>query len=569
MTGEYTLLAAVTEIAATVGSDTVALGTPSSGGAVSAQLTYGQLLHESAALAAGLSQSGVHPGDAIAVWMPNVPEWGVIELAAARLGCTIVPINTRYRVQDAQLTLRGVGASTVFVATGFHGLDLLGYLRDAAGWKDSNPSRWAAVLPRLERVFTVDVTRSGTIAPVGTVSYREVLVDEPAEVASAAGPETPLNLFMTSGSSGSPKVAIHPQRSIVSRGRAAAHRLDVRPGDNILCALPLCGVWGMVLAATSMVAGARCTLLPLFDADAVAELIAAEGVTHFHGGDDMFRGVLNSPAFVPARSRRWRSGYFGNFSGRPAADIVDAGDRHGIFLAGAYGSSELLALLAVNVRGAEPTARALAGGPLISDEMQARIVDPATGAECPHDQPGELQVSGPSVMIGYLGNDTATREAFTADGWYRTGDLCSRTQTGEVYFSSRLKDTMRLRGFLVDPQEIEEHLLSDPEVCEAHVVGVAADGVDRAVAFVTLNPGSDATEDSLRETCRAKIAGYKVPARIVVMDEVPVLNSPNGSKVDVVTLRSMAQALDDRPEGSLGRTSTQRQGESIASSCER
>ncbi len=186
--------------------------------------------------------------------------------------------------------------------------------------------------------------------------------------------------------------------------------------------------------------------------------------------------------------------------------------------------------------------RSPAGGMPISPDIQIRVVEPVTGADLVDEQPGELQVRGPNVLRGYLNNPEATAGAFTDDGWFRTGDL-AMARAGGFVFLARLKDTLRLRGYLVDPAEIEEYLASNPAVAGAQVVGVPGAAGEQAVAFVRPTPGAAPAEAELIDYCRGHIADYKVPARIVVLDEFPTVQSPNGTKIQKARLREMAAGL--------------------------
>ncbi len=210
-------------------------------------------------------------------------------------------------------------------------------------------------------------------------------------------------------------------------------------------------------------------------------------------------------------------------------------------MTGLYGSSEGFALMS----GWEPTAavadRSRSGGRLISETMEVRCCDPETGRELGHDEPGELQFRGPNLIEGYLGNPEATAAAFTGDGWYRSGDLGHTIDERTFVFLARLGDSLRLRGFLCDPAEIERHLEAHPGVTTAQVVGVERDG-DVAVAFVTAG-STNPTEDELIAHCRAGLANFKCPARVIVVDAFPVTEGPNGTKIRKTDLRDRASAL--------------------------
>ena len=190
-----------------------------------------------------------------------------------------------------------------------------------------------------------------------------------------------------------------------------------------------------------------------------------------------------------------------------------------------------------------PTARrARGGGYLVSPEMQVRCVAPDTGAPQPPGEPGELQLHGCNVLACYLGNPAATAASMTADGWFRSGDLGYLEPDGAFVFLASLKDSLRLGGYLVDPQEVEEQLQEHPAVEIAQLVGVWREHQgDVPVAFVRLRPGAQADEQELLGFLRHQMASYKVPRRILFVDEFPSTDGANGRKIQKSRLREIAQ----------------------------
>src|SRR5262249_40255843 len=270
-----------------------------------------------------------------------------------------------------------------------------------------------------------------------------------------------------------------------------------------------------------------------FDADEAARRLADQQVTHFYGPDGMLRAVIDSPAFDARAVRAWHWGGFANFTeGRPAELIRLAEARAGVRLAGLYGSSECFALMSSWRQDDEIETRAQAGGFPVSPEIEVRAGDPDSGAPLPPGERGELQVRGYNVLHEYLGNPEATRAAFTGDGWFRSGDLGHVNPDGSFVFLTRLTDSLRVRGYLLDPAEVEEYLLRHPSVAQAQVVGIRSPMKgDVPVAFVQLAVGATAAEEDLLAYCRQGIADYKVPRRICLLGEFPVVVGPNGVKI--------------------------------------
>jgi acyl-CoA synthetase (AMP-forming)/AMP-acid ligase II len=184
------------------------------------------------------------------------------------------------------------------------------------------------------------------------------------------------------------------------------------------------------------------------------------------------------------------------------------------------------------------------GGRPVSSAIEVRIADPESGALLPPGAPGELQVRGYNRLIHYLGNPDATARAITADGWFRTGDLASDDGDGCFTYICRNSDALRLRGFLVEPAEIEQFLMSHPGVETARVVGVRTEHGDAPFGFVTLADPS-LTPEALLAHCKGRLAAFKIPVRIAVLDAFPVTAGTNGAKIKTEELKRMAQATFD------------------------
>ena len=459
------------------------------------QLSFNELAHAARRVATGLYRLGLQRGDALAVWLPTVPEWLTLLLAASRLGVLVVPLNTRYRAVEVRHVLHTTRARAVVITSDFLGIDFAAILAEAA----------------------VDLPQAPLV--IDGAAYAALADAPPWTAPSPDGQEADLLCaFSTSGTTGNPKLAAHDQASVVRHSLHVAQAFDLGPGDVLLCALPLSGVFGFNAALGALAGGACCLLQPVFDPAQAASLIAEHSVTHLFGSDAMLHAILEHATSL---GTTWRRGGVANFAGL-AGQVVSEAEQIGVQVTGLYGSSECFALMAAWSPEDPLPLRAQAGGVPISPEIEVRAVDPASGAVLAPDQPGELQVRGYNVLQTYLNNPRATADAFTSDGWFRTGDLGSIDRQAGFLFSARLKDTLRLRGYLVDPAEIEEHLTRHPAVAAAQVVGVDRPGHgDLAVAFVRLHPGRSVTEADLLEHCARGLAAYKVPRRIVFKTSLP------------------------------------------------
>ena len=491
-------------------------------------LTYDELVAIAAGVAGGLHGLGLRRGDTIAAWYPNRPEWLVLLTAAARLGVGVLALNTRFRQAELSHLLRVAACRWVLVADDFLGIDAAGVLSQvASGWP-------------LRAVVVGDTAPFAGLSPV---PWSELTSAEAVE--SESRPEDLLAAFTTSGTTGAPKLAGHDHAGTLHHAHAVAASFSTGPGTTTLTPLPLCGVFGFTPAVAALVSGGSVLLHDTFDAGRCARDVSGGEVTHFHGADEMLGAVLRHPDFDPARSR-WTRGVFADFTNTGAATVALADrltDGH-LRLSGVYGSSEGFALMCRWPWDAPAEVRSRNGGHPVSPALQVRACHPDTGDVLAAGEPGELQFRGPNMIRSYLNDPGATDKATTSDGWFRSGDLGSVEADGSFRYQARLGDSLRLRGFLVDPAEIEHHLGRHPDVDVAQVVGAEVPGRGQvAVAFVRLIPGGSADGEELRRFCADSLANYKVPTVIELVDAFPVTDGPNGVKIRKVDLRQRAAAL--------------------------
>ena len=490
-------------------------------------MTFRDLAADSRRVAAGLAELGVGAGDRVAIWLPNVPAWPVLFFACARLGAIAVAVNTRFRSTEVGDIVGRSGAKLLVLWPGFRGIDFLGILA-AAG---------RAAMPDLETLVFYD---EGEAPPPSlgwpVRRYADLRARPPLSAAcddAAAG----ALIFTTSGTTRAPKLVLHAQRSLAVHGEDVAAAFGYDAADAVLLqALPLCGTFGHAQMMGALAAGRPSVLLPAFDGDAAAAAIAAHRVTHFNGSDEMFRRLFDSGgAFGSLRA-------CGFAAFNPSlGDVVAEGEGHGIALHGLYGMSEVQALFARRPPALPAAARGLAGGLPAAAAARVRVRDPDSGRELGDDANGELEIKGPSLMSGYFEDPDATDQAFSDDGFFRTGDLGATTADGGFVFLTRMGDVLRLGGYLVAPAEIEAHLAADPRVAECQVVGIDTAAGPRAAAFVIAAAGAEIDTAALQAHCARGLAKFKVPVAIYPIDAFPVTPSPNGEKIQRGKLRAMAQ----------------------------
>jgi fatty-acyl-CoA synthase len=488
---------------------------------------YSWLDETSRRAALGFSTMGLRPGNRVALWLPNGPEWLALYLGLARLGAVVVLVNTRFRSAEVQDIVGRSRAKALILAPQFRAIDFAGIL---AGVDAAAPSslRWV-----------VTVGAGDEVLP-GRDRYtaEEVFAAPPATFDQATA-KTPVTIFTTSGTTKAPKFVLHGHGALVDHARTVA-RVFSYDDAVLLQALPYCGTFGLAQALAAIAAGRPSVLLPVFDAEAAARAVTRHRVTDFNATDDMASRLLDA---APAGEQPFPSlrgiGY-ARFN--PAlADLPDRGKALGISLFGLYGMSEVQALFARQPLDAAVGRRTLAGGVPTSSEAQVRIRDPENGRALATGESGEIELKGPSLMLGYDGDEDATQAAFTEDGWFRTGDLGHLDEWGGFTFETRMGDVLRLGGFLVSPAEIEAQLQTDPAIDGAQVVSVADRGGARPVAFVTLRNGARFDETMLIARCRAVLAGFKVPTRVFCLESFPITTGPNGTKVQRHALRALAE----------------------------
>ena len=439
-----------------------------------------ELVDDGRRIAAWLGAQGVVPGDRVGVHLHNRVEYLQLLLACAAGGFVAVSVNTRY--SDAEVT-------ELIERSGARIIDLPNVATSPPDWARSEP---------VERV-----PRRGD----------------------------PFVVFTTSGTTSRPKMVLHRQHSIADHAAHAAVGVGYRPDDTVMAVMPLCGIFGLSSLLIAVASGAR-IIITDYDLERTAELIKSERVTCLNGTDDLFHRLLDHGADLSSI----RLGGYARFN-TSLDGVVERAEAAGATLTGLYGMSEVQAMLNLRDPAGDAAERTRVGGTLTSVHAEYRIVD------------GELQLRGPSLFAGYLAEggghvDAELTAANHDDGWFRTGDLAEPENDRSFEFVARMGDVLRLGGFLVSPAEIEAVLMDDAHVDAAQVVAVDQPTGARPVGFVVLAPGNGEAfdEDAAIARCRARLARYKVPVRVLVVDEFPTTPGPNGTKIQKTRLRDLAAA---------------------------
>ncbi|MDN3274447.1 AMP-binding protein [Frankia sp. RB7] len=477
---------------------------------------------------AWLAAQGIGKGDVVAVWLVNRVEWIALLLAAARLGAVVAAVNTRYRSAEVAHLLKLSGAKLLVVEAAFRSIDFAAILADIA----------KADVPALQKLAVV----GADAIPAHWPCIRFDACDKSYPPASTQDEfDLPVLLYTTSGTTKGPKLVAHSQRTLATHANSVARALQLSPQrHSLLAMLPFCGTFGMTSLLGFIAAGATVHVLDAFEAAPAQNILCEHKITHAFGSDEMFRRILattEEPRPLPhlevcgfaAFQPGWR-------------ELAAEAEARGLPLFGLYGSSEVQALFSI-ARPSDAFADRIAGGGWpMSPGAKVRVRDTETGDLAAQGVSGEIEISAPSCFLGYFNNSDATREAITADGFFRTGDIGRLRGDGSFVYETRAGDAMRLGGFLVAPGEIEDELKSCPGVVDAQVVAVDLKGQARCVAFV-IPAGTSLQQEVLTARLRERLAGYKVPARIYVVDAFPVTDSANGVKIQRARLRTMAMDL--------------------------
>ncbi|UWU78990.1 AMP-binding protein [Bradyrhizobium huanghuaihaiense] len=476
--------------------------------------------------AAWLAAQGIGKGDVVAVWLVNRIEWIALLFAAARLGAVVAAVNTRYRSAEVAHLLKVSGARLMVVEAAFRSIDFAAILADVA----------KAEVPALQKLAVVGADAIPAHWPCVRFDAFDKLY--PSAPPAKDDIDLPVLLYTTSGTTKGPKLVAHSQRTLASHAVSVARALKLDPErHSLLAMLPFCGTFGMTSMLGFIAAGATVHVLDAFEAAPALKILTEQKITHSFGSDEMFRRILALTDAPPPFPHLEVCGFAAFQPGW--RELAAEAETRGLPLFGLYGSSEVQALFSIALASDAFADRIEGGGWPMSAEAKVRIRDTETGELAAQGVSGAIEISAPSCFLGYFNNPDATRDAITADGFFRTGDIGRLRGDGSFVYETRAGDAMRLGGFLVAPGEIEDELKSCPGVADAQVVAVDLKGQARCVAFV-IPVKEPPQQEALTTRLRERLASYKVPARIYVVDAFPVTDSANGVKIQRARLRSMA-----------------------------
>ncbi|MEG0921606.1 MAG: AMP-binding protein [Comamonas sp.] len=521
-------------------------------------LTYQQLRAQVLATAAGLQRQGLRPGDVLGIWLPNTPRWLVLHLACASLGVATLSLNLKLGIKELVSFIDRSGCKALAFDRGIANAFAIANGAPAAANLLLAGNSLAQVMEQHagSLQLLIDATAGEPVSlPAGATGSSAVCTHWAAlapatrtttpekETAGATGTyaSTTCIILSSSGTTSMPKLIVHTQSNVARHAQDAAPGFHVGADCCTLLALPMCGAFGYTAAMMTLAAGARLVLHETFDPVHAALTLQNQPITHMFGTNDMVDKLI---APLPADWRPLALRFFGHANFVPGLDeLPGRAEQYGIPMVGCFGMSEILALFAHQAPGAALSRRAQSGGFPVSPGATVRVRNLETGGLAAAHEPGELEFFGPNMMQEYLRNPEATQQAFTEDGFLRSGDLGYLNGDGGFTHISRLGDVLRIGGFLVNPAEIEEAVIALSGATACQVVAVNAAGGSRPVAFVVLPAGRGLDETAIKAQLQLQIARYKVPIRIFSLESFPYTMSPNGMKVKRNELRNRAQAM--------------------------
>lgn len=496
--------------------------------------TYGELRTDVIRAINALQELGVKPGDHIGIWLPNGHDWIVSNLAILSLGAIAAPINTRLRVDEVQSILTKSKIVVLITQDVFltnHYLDVLE--RIIAPTERTSREIHARRVPSLRIVVSTQGHRPWTV-DYGEVCGRQSdhLVPEVLAGINAASPEETANIFWTSGSTGEPKGSMTNHR-ILGNIEAFCQILRLTPSDRCLVASPLfyvAGYYWCMLAPLQ--AGARMIALTTFSPTEILDAIEQHSATVLTGIATSHLRLLNDESFEARNLRSMRAMYSGGGAlpegAPPRFQRMMSLD---IFVT-IYGLTETGGIVTMTDPDASiEKAHLSIGAPLPGFEV--RCVDLGTLRDVPVGERGEAWIATDYIHNGYFGI-SQDQPALVDGKWFRTGDLLSYDSTGLLHFEGRIKDIVKVGGENVAPKEVESVLRSLDGVLDVAVIGIDDEVRGEVVAAAVVRADETLTTESLRAQCREKLAPFKVPRVIRLVDTIPLTAT---GKPDVEAVR--------------------------------
>ena len=490
--------------------------------------SYAELAKEIEAVALGLRDLGVTKGDRVGIWAPNCAEWTFVQYATAKLGAILVNINPAYRVHELEYVLNQAGVATIVATPEFKTSDY------AVMIEEVRPK-----CPALRDVVLIGQDTWTSMVDAGRQADASVL----AEIEETLSADDPINIQYTSGTTGFPKGATLSHHNILNNGYFVGELCGYTEADRICIPVPFYHCFGMVMGNLAATSHGACMVIPspAFEPAATLAAVAAERCTSLYGVPTMFIAELAEPDFESYDLGSLRTGIMAG-SPCPVEVMKQVIERMGMSeVTICYGMTET-SPVSTQTRADDSVERRVSTVGRVHPHLEVKVVSPDTGRSVARDEPGELCTRGYSVMLGYWEQPDKTAEAIDPARWMHTGDLAVMDDEGYLNITGRIKDMVIRGGENVYPREIEEFLYTHPDVLDAQVIGVPDERYgEELMAWVRMRDDAEPiTAEALREFCTGRLAHYKIPRYVHVVDEFPMTVT---GKVRKVQMRSEAVEL--------------------------
>jgi fatty-acyl-CoA synthase len=483
--------------------------------------TYAQLNNDIDVVARGLMALGIHTGERVGIWAPNCPEWTIVQYGTAKIGAILVNINPAYRTHELAYVLQQSGIRTLISATSFRTSDYVSMVDEVR-----------SETPELREVLYL-----------GTDDWRDL--QHRAESVSDGELRTrltsltndqPINIQYTSGTTGFPKGATLSHRNILNNGYFTTELINFGPDDRLCIPVPFYHCFGMVMGNLGCTSHGVTMVIPApaFDPVLTLDAIEKERCTGVYGVPTMFIAMLGQPDLAQRDLSSLRTGIMAGSVCPVEVMKRCVNDMNMTEVAIAYGMTETSPVSCQTLIDDDLERRTGSIG-RAHPHVEIKIVDPDTGDIVQRGQTGEFCTRGYSVMLGYWEDRAKTDEAIDAEGWMHTGDLAVMRDDGYCNVVGRIKDMVIRGGENIYPREIEEFLYTHPDVDDAQVIGVPDEKYGEEVcAWVRMKPGRTPLDaQALRDFASDKLAHYKIPRYVHVVDEFPMTVTGKVRKVDM------------------------------------
>ncbi|WP_131738911.1 AMP-binding protein [Actinomadura roseirufa] len=490
--------------------------------------SYARFTADVDAVALGLLGLGVGKGDRVGVWAPNCAEWVLVQYATAKLGAILVNINPAYRAHELEFVLGQAGVRTLVAAPGFKTSDY------AAMIEEVRPR-----CPALADVLLIGTAGWEALVEAGRAADAAPL----AAIGATLSTDDPINIQYTSGTTGFPKGATLSHHNILNNGFFVGELCGYDEEDRVCVPVPFYHCFGMVMGNLAATSHGACVVIPSpgFEPAATLAAVAQERCTSLYGVPTMFIAMLNDPSLDGLDLSSLRTGIMAG-SPCPVEVMKQVIERLGMAeVTICYGMTET-SPVSTQTRAGDSLDRRVSTVGTVHPHLEVKVIEPGTGVTAPRGTPGELCTRGYSVMLGYWEEPDRTAEAIDAARWMHTGDLAVMDEDGYVNITGRIKDMVIRGGENVYPREVEEFLYTHPDIVDAQVIGVPDERFgEELMAWVRLRPDApELTAEALREFCAGRLAHFKIPRYVHVVEEFPMTVT---GKVRKVQMRAEAIAI--------------------------